>query len=357
MRPPISVVMAVWNGEPYLRAAVDSILHQDFEDFEFIIVDDGSTDNTAAILDTYEDPRIVRMKNDANLGLAKSLNRGLDAARGTYIARQDADDVSLPDRFAKQLKFLEEHQEICILGTGCRLIDDADRPGAISLQPQDDLAIRWQMLFANAFFHTSVMVRRSILEENGLRYDQTIRFSQDFDLWARTIEQANGANLSDPLVELRIHDDSVSRRHSDAQIEIAETVTRRQLSTLFGEDPLPYDNDIARVRLWYYGIPDHLPSNELAAGRLFLDALDRFNARYPASNNMTRSERQNWTDRLLYALPWKAWKTKTGLALVFAIVRTAPRCVLRHLARRLVRGRENAKWRRVSDQRLLVDRH
>ena len=123
MPPTISVVMAVWNGGPFLRAAVDSILHQEFEDFEFIIVDDGSTDNTAAVLNAYEDRRIVRMKNPANLGLAQSLNRGLDVARGTYVARQDADDISLPDRFAKQLAFLNNHREIGILGTGCRLID------------------------------------------------------------------------------------------------------------------------------------------------------------------------------------------------------------------------------------------
>jgi glycosyltransferase involved in cell wall biosynthesis len=127
MTPKISVAMSVFNGEEYLRAAIDSILAQTFSDFEFIIVDDGSTDRSAAIVRGYDDPRFVLLSQE-NRGVAAALNHAMSRARGEYIARQDADDVSLPERFAQQVQWLEAHPEVSALGTGAVLIDPQGRP-------------------------------------------------------------------------------------------------------------------------------------------------------------------------------------------------------------------------------------
>ena len=122
--PKISVVMPVYNGERFLREAVDSILNQTYKDFEFIIIDDGSTDQTSAILDTYQDPRIVRLTHPTNLGLVRSLNDGIAIARGEYIARMEADDWCLRDRYEKNGRFLDSHQEIMVLGTAWTRVAD-----------------------------------------------------------------------------------------------------------------------------------------------------------------------------------------------------------------------------------------
>ena len=124
LTPKLSVVMSVLNGEPYLREAVESILNQTFEDFEFIVLDDGSTDNTVQILESYDDPRMVRLYNPANLGLPKSFNRGLSVCRGEFIVRQDADDMSMPSRFMTQLHYLERHPDIGVLGTQMDVVDE-----------------------------------------------------------------------------------------------------------------------------------------------------------------------------------------------------------------------------------------
>ena len=120
----ISVVMAVYNGEKYLRSAIDSILSQTYIDFEFIIIDDCSTDNTANILESYTDSRIQIIRNEKNLRLPASLNKGLKIAKGKYIARMDADDIAMPDRFEKQVKYLEAHQEVAVIGGSFQVFNE-----------------------------------------------------------------------------------------------------------------------------------------------------------------------------------------------------------------------------------------
>ena len=195
MKPCVSVLMSVYNGEQYLASAVESILNQTFADYEFIIIDDGSSDATWNILQEYtrEDGRIVLHRNHKNMGLAKSLNHGLLMAKGEYIARQDADDVSLPSRFSLQIRYMERHPEIDILGTGYYQIDEEGKYLSKVILPEDDFNIHWIMLFNNAFCHTSVVLRHNHLEP--LSYDDELMVAQDYELWSRLTQSTQAANL------------------------------------------------------------------------------------------------------------------------------------------------------------------
>lgn len=223
--PRVSVLMSVYNGEKHVRHAIDSILSQTFTDFEFIIVDDGSTDSTVTILDSYSDARIVRRKNSQRMGLARSLNRGLALARGEFVARQDADDVSLLERLATQVAFLDREPSVILLGTAIQWIDESGQlMNQIDCQPCTDASIRWKMLLNNSFYHSSVMARRSVLVNNGLWYDVKLEYAQDYELWSRVLAHGHGANLPVPLVQLRSHKDRITRVAWEAQQAAADQI-------------------------------------------------------------------------------------------------------------------------------------
>ena len=153
----LTVLMSVYNGSRFLREAIESILNQTFYDFEFIIINDGSTDRTAEILATYQDKRIRIVRNSDNIGLTKSLNEGLKLARGKYIARQDADDISLPKRLERQISYLEAQPDIALLGTWANSIDERGKILWEMRPPSDPSLLRWSMLFNNNMIHSSVM--------------------------------------------------------------------------------------------------------------------------------------------------------------------------------------------------------
>jgi glycosyltransferase involved in cell wall biosynthesis len=214
--PTVSVVMAVYNGARYLRHAVDSILDQSLPDLEFVIVDDGSTDDTASILDSICDPRLVRVDNGRNMGLTRSLNRGITASTGCYVARQDADDWSLPERLARQVAYLEAHLDVGLVGTGSRWIDG--QGGFVrDWQPQTDPAdIQQRMLSAMPFLHGTLLFRRSCLADVG-GYDERLPVAQDCDLLLRIAERWEVSNLPDVLYVHRRHEDTVTARRAAEQ--------------------------------------------------------------------------------------------------------------------------------------------
>lgn len=215
-QPLISVILPVFNSEENLHAAVESILGQTQADFELIAIDDGSTDASAAILESFRrnDRRVFVQRHLQNLGVTAALNTGLALAHGKYIARMDADDISLPERFEKQVAFLETHPEIDILGSAVKLIDERGRNiGALSA-PLEDLAIRWKGLFTAAFLHPTVMLRHSVLIEHNIHYRTSRDQAQDFDFFTQLLQFARGANLSEPLFLYRIHSSSVTSHYS-----------------------------------------------------------------------------------------------------------------------------------------------
>lgn len=233
--PRVSVVMAAYNAAEFLRQAIDSILRQTFGDFEFIIVDDGSADDTAAIVRSYADPRIRLVQNQRNLGLARALNMGIDAARGEYIARMDADDESLPTRFEEQVRFLDAHPEIGLCGTQIETMGARVERWIFECEPK---RLKAHLLFSTSMSHPSVMFRRSVAEAHGLRYDPAYPLTQDYALWVCFSRVTDIANLPQVLVRYRLHGQSASSTKRAQQQEISDGVRRQQLQRL-GIEPAP----------------------------------------------------------------------------------------------------------------------
>lgn len=238
--PEITVLMAVYNGERYLEEAIKSILRQSFGDFEFVIVDDASTDGTSSILKKYAlaDKRIRLIRNESNLGLSRSLNRGLELAKGAYVARMDADDIARPERFATQLAWLKEHPEILILGSAIQMIDENGSKLQSDPPPFTTAEMRWNSFFGRQYVacHPSVMIRRELFERFGAYAE--LATSQDIELWGRLIcaEPYPIANLSEVLLDYRVHSDSVSEKQNELQMETSNKVRLDTINRTFGSN-------------------------------------------------------------------------------------------------------------------------
>ena len=211
--PKISVIMSVYNGEKYLKEAIESILNQAFTDLEFIIVNDGSTDKSLEIIQSYNDERIKIINNEKNIGLVKSLNKALQFVKGEYIARQDADDSSLPNRLKLQLEFLEKHPEVALLGTGIYVINENGETIERRIMHPNP---KRSLLKGNRFIHGSVMFKKSVIDEVGT-YNETLRYSQDYELWLRISKKYDVRNLTAPLYKLRMHKSSILSRKVEEQ--------------------------------------------------------------------------------------------------------------------------------------------
>ncbi|MBI4050174.1 MAG: glycosyltransferase [Candidatus Doudnabacteria bacterium] len=231
--PRISVLLSVYNGEKYLREAAESILRQTFADFELIIIDDGSTDQTPQILDQILDPRIIRLKNDLNLGLSYSLNKALAVARGELIARMDADDVSLPRRLAMQFRYLAGHPEIGVLGTAMQQTDSKGRVIVALNQPREHETIVWKMFFETAISHPTVMMRRDIIRQAG-GYNPEFLHVEDTELWSRLMLMTRFANLVDILYLRRLHAASVMSKHWPTQNQLGSMLRKKMMEKVLG---------------------------------------------------------------------------------------------------------------------------
>lgn len=224
--PVISVVMSVYNGEKYLCESIDSILNQTYENFEFIIINDGSADSTGEINLSYSDPRICLIDNKENIGLTKSLNRGLKIARGEYIARMDADDISAPDRLRKELDFLQAHQDYAAVGTFLKALNEDSKVIGTIEKPVEDAEIRRFLKKDNCIAHGSAMIRKMCLLNVGL-YDESIERAQDYELWLRVSEKYKIANIPEYLYMWRNHRRNISVEHSNEQKHFVEMVKTR----------------------------------------------------------------------------------------------------------------------------------
>jgi len=239
--PAISVIMSVYNSEQYLQESIDSILDQTFNDFEFIITDDCSTDGSFEIIKSYAmlDKRIKYFRNSENIGLTKSLNLMLDIAKGKYIARMDSDDISMPDRFSKQFDFMENNPEIGVLGTNIRFFGNYN---ADSDLPTSNNDLKAELLFRDMIMHPTVMIRRSVMDENNLRYDEDFRISQDYDLWGRMIRFTEFANMPEILLKYRFVDSNLT---NSTKTEYRESLLKKIFITQLKRLGInPSDEDI-----------------------------------------------------------------------------------------------------------------
>ena len=236
--PRISVLMTVFNAGRHLDASVRSIVAQTFQDWEFLIVDDASTDGSAEVVESWEakDKRIRLIRNSENKGQTPCLNQGLREARGTWIARQDADDLSHPLRLTRQFERVTVEPELDLLGTCGRIIDGEDRLCGLLDMPLTGGSIRWSAALLNPFLHTSVMFRRDVVLDEFGGYDEDFRISQDYYLWLRMIARKKSANLPWRLVCYRNLSTALSKTGRETAFDEARRISERGEVDSFGSE-------------------------------------------------------------------------------------------------------------------------
>jgi len=216
--PKISVLMTVFNGERFIREAIESILNQTFRDFEFIIVDNASTDKTLEIISSYRDPRIVLIKNSENLGQTKALNKGILSSKGEYIARMDADDVAYPDRLNLQHGFISKDKSLAVVGSWHEEINEDGIKLRMFKTPSNPSEIRMYLIGSGALTyycvsHPTVLIRKKALDKVGLYNEKYIL--QDYELWLRVAREYKIANINKALLKRRVLKNSLSRNSKD----------------------------------------------------------------------------------------------------------------------------------------------
>lgn len=230
--PLVSVVMPVFNGEKYVFHAVESILHQTFKDLEYIIVDDGSTDGTSEILSSIKDKRVKIITFQSNRGIVDALNEGISYASGKYIARQDADDISLPRRLEKQIRCIESDSGLVLVATGIKIIADEITDALRSIEAfycsyGTKQEVRQQFRSLNSpIAHPTVLFRKSAFVEAG-GYRKEFEFCEDTDLWYRMLEHGEMSKICEPLVYYRRHADAICyAHHAEQQGKYAKLIAR-----------------------------------------------------------------------------------------------------------------------------------
>ena len=218
MLPPlVTVLMSVYNGEDFLAEAIESISDQTFKDFEFLIVNDGSTDKSSEIVSHFvRKDRRIRLIDQDNKGLVAALNRGLKEARGTLIARIDADDIAYPNRLEKQVACMAEHPKLLALGSAITLIDILGRSIKQISYPTGTKKVKSAMMLGSKLAHPAVIMRREQVLQVGA-YREVCRHAEDYDLWLRLLEIGEIDNLGEPLLYYRQHDEKISLTESFAQ--------------------------------------------------------------------------------------------------------------------------------------------
>ena len=225
----VSIVMPVYNAQDYVGRAIDSILAQSFTAFEFIIIDDCSTDNSVNIIASFKDQRIRFFRNDRNQGIVYSLNRGIAVANGRLVARMDADDISLPQRLNAQVAFMNEHPEVGMCGSYIKLIGSQND---IIRYYTDDAHIKANLIFETGMAHPAVMMRKSVIDQHQLYYQTTYQAAEDYELWVRAASVTKFANLPQILLHYTIHKQSISQQQFAQQLEGTHSIRSHQLQKM-----------------------------------------------------------------------------------------------------------------------------
>lgn len=208
--PKVSIVMPAYNAEKYINETINSILNQSYKDFEFIIINDGSSDRTKEIILSYSDERIVYLENEKNSGIVVTLNKGLEKASGEYIARMDSDDISLVNRLEKQVEFMDKNLDVGVLGTGICVFGDSinDQERVFTTNSEQ---LKAELIFNSCIAHPTVMIRSSILKNNNLNYSEEFAGAEDYHLWWRIAKVSKIATLPDILVKYRLHASQITK--------------------------------------------------------------------------------------------------------------------------------------------------
>jgi hypothetical protein len=236
MNPKVSVLMPAYNAERYVRPAVESVLAQSFRDYELLAIDDASTDSTLEILRSYEDSRLRMLRNPRNLGVLGSLQAGLAAARGSLVARFDADDLCDPRRLEQQVEYMDSHPEVTLLGTACELIDSEGKHIGRFCPPTLPAAVEWELLFHNTVVHSSVMFRREpVMALGGYREQVPHVEAEDYELWSRIAASGRKiVQLSQPLVSVRRHSAQTSDMGLSKVLAVTYRIAQGNVERLIG---------------------------------------------------------------------------------------------------------------------------
>ena len=235
--PRVSVVTPVRNGGRLLAAALRSIDRQTYEDWEHVVVDDGSTDGTADVLAAWESPKHRLVRFDEPRGVAEAINAGLQIAQGELVARLDADDVALPTRLARQVGALDRRPSLALLGSAAVALDAAGRRRGLVSAPVGVALTRWRSLFSSPVITSAAVFRRDALGAD--RFDPAFTPSEDFDMWARIVARRDADNLAAPLVCYRFHAGQLSDVRSAAQLAAHTAIVRRSLASAFPDVEVP----------------------------------------------------------------------------------------------------------------------
>lgn len=257
--PKVTVFIPAYNREKYIGDAIESILAQTFTNFEILLIDDGSKDRTIEIMRSYKDPRVRIIRNENNLGIPKTRNKGIEHARGEYIAMLDSDDRAFPTRLEKQVDFLDAHHDYAQVGSWCRMMDEQGQPlKKIKRQPISPEDVDTQLLFRCSLSNRSIMARTKILREYGYRNDYPR--CQDYDLHVRLAQKYKLGNLPECLVYGRIHADQITSQTVELGDEKKREIIRYQLNVLgvpFTEEDLGPHLTLSRMRKCHF-TPDHV---------------------------------------------------------------------------------------------------
>lgn len=317
MNPVISVILPVYNAGEFLKEAIESLLAQTFADFELIAIDDGSTDTSPALLaDFAKKDNRLHIHTQPNHGVAKALNTGLQLAEGKYVARMDADDISHPERFQKQIDFLEAHPETGLLGSAAAMIDANGRIQGTLDYPLTHFALQWSLCFYNPIIHPSIMVlRETLLAAGGYRPDRPQ--AEDYDLFARLSLVTRLANLPERLLYLRKHGQNITLQNSAVHLETSAAISREMIRSISGQ-VVP----ICPLELAWK--PRRVTDQDLNS---LSRAIDAIYAHFLSKPDIT-SEEKNYIRRetalLLFRLVRNADSVKTALTMFVKAISTDP---------------------------------
>ena len=278
----ITVLMPVYNGAEYIREAIDSVLGQTFENFELLIIDDGSSDNSIDIIKSYSDPRIILIKNNYNIGLVKTLNKGLDNAKGEFIARIDQDDVCYPERLERQLDFIRNNPEIILLGSGCMEIDKDGNEIAVHQYPSNHRKLFADLLKLKAFFpHSSAFFNKCVVTELG-GYNFNLNGAEDCDLWLRIASVGKIACFPEPLIKLRKHSTSMTAKNLSFSIslKISACVCQLLRTAMYND---PSNGETEEWKIFFEWVDKKIKEEKIINEILIIQRLREIN--YSRENN------------------------------------------------------------------------
>ena len=260
MTEDVTVLMPVHNGQPFIGEAIESVLRQSHRSFQLLIVDDGSTDNTVEVVESFKDGRIRLVRNPVNVNRSNALNQALELSETTYVARMDADDVCLPHRLERQVVFMDDHPEIAISGSWIQTFGGKSSVWRLPTEPMD---LRCRLLFHCDIAHPSVIMRREALRAAGLQYRPDRLWSEDWDLWQRASRELLLANLPEVLLRYRVKSSSqrgadhapelAAQRHAEALGIVSENLCR------LGLEPTPEEIEL------HYRIGFHRPELQMSS--------------------------------------------------------------------------------------------